>query len=125
MTDIPAEWEFETLQIHAGQSPDSETGSRALPIYQTTAYQFRDTEHAANLFGIAEAGNANREGYTRHDLNKDDDGTNVRSTFGGWPYSISGIDNSPQQTLILGGGTGSGGVKKHLCGIDAEEQPRK
>ncbi len=56
---------------------------------------------------ISEAGNANREGYTRHDLNKDDDGTNVRSTFGGWPYSISGIDNSPQQTLIMGGGTGS------------------
>jgi O-acetylhomoserine (thiol)-lyase len=61
MTDIPEEWEFETLQIHAGQTPDPTTGSRALPIYQTTAYQFRDTEHAANLFGIAEAGNV----YTR------------------------------------------------------------
>ena len=61
MTDIPAEWEFETLQIHAGQIPDPVTGSRSLPIYQTTAYQFRDTEHAANLFGIAEVGNV----YTR------------------------------------------------------------
>jgi O-acetylhomoserine (thiol)-lyase len=49
-------WAFETLQIHAGQIPDPVTGSRALPIYQTTAYQFRDTQHAANVFGIAEAG---------------------------------------------------------------------
>ncbi len=55
------EWAFETLQIHAGQTPDPTTGSRSLPIYQTTAYQFRDTQHAANLFGIAEAGNV----YTR------------------------------------------------------------
>ena len=54
-------WSFETLQIHAGQVPDTDTGSRSLPIYQTTAYQFRDTQHAANLFGIAEAGNV----YTR------------------------------------------------------------
>lgn len=56
-----SEWSFETQQIHAGQIPDSDTGSRSLPIYQTTAYQFRDTQHAANLFGIAEAGNV----YTR------------------------------------------------------------
>ena len=55
------EWSFETQQIHAGQNPDSDTGSRSLPIYQTTAYQFRNTQHAANLFGIAEAGNV----YTR------------------------------------------------------------
>jgi O-acetylhomoserine (thiol)-lyase len=55
------DWSFETQQIHSGQSPDATTGSRALPIYQTTAYQFRDTTHAANLFGIAEAGNV----YTR------------------------------------------------------------
>lgn len=54
-------WAFETLQIHAGQTSDPVTGSINLPIYQTTAYQFRDTEHAANLFGIAEAGNV----YTR------------------------------------------------------------
>jgi O-acetylhomoserine (thiol)-lyase len=56
-----SEWSFETQQIHAGQNPDSDTGSRSLPIYQITAYQFRDTQHAANLFGIAEAGNV----YTR------------------------------------------------------------
>ncbi|MFM7351309.1 MAG: bifunctional o-acetylhomoserine/o-acetylserine sulfhydrylase [Actinomycetota bacterium] len=60
MVDDP-NWKFDTQQIHAGQEPDPTTGSRALPIYQTTAYQFRDTEHAANLFGIAEAGNV----YTR------------------------------------------------------------
>lgn len=52
---------FETRQIHAGQTPDPTTGSRALPLYQTTAYQFRDTQHAANLFGLAELGNI----YTR------------------------------------------------------------
>ncbi len=52
---------FETRQIHAGQQPDPFTGSRALPLYQTTAYQFRDTDHAANLFGLAELGNI----YTR------------------------------------------------------------
>jgi O-acetylhomoserine (thiol)-lyase len=56
-----SEWSFETQQIHSGQNPDSDTGSRSPPIYQTTAYQFRDTQHAANLFGIAEAGNV----YTR------------------------------------------------------------
>lgn len=55
------ELSFETLQIHAGQVPDPTTGARALPLYQTTAYQFRDTEHAANLFGLAEFGNI----YTR------------------------------------------------------------
>ena len=54
-------WSFETLQIHAGQTPDPTTGARALPLYQTTAYQFRDTQHAANLFGLAELGNI----YTR------------------------------------------------------------
>ncbi|MFM8782618.1 MAG: PLP-dependent transferase, partial [Actinomycetota bacterium] len=45
MVDDP-NWKFDTQQIHAGQEPDPTTGSRALPIYQTTAYQFRDTEHA-------------------------------------------------------------------------------
>jgi O-acetylhomoserine (thiol)-lyase len=54
-------WSFETLQIHAGQTADPTTGARALPLYQTTAYEFRDTTHAANLFGLAELGNI----YTR------------------------------------------------------------
>ena len=52
---------FETRQIHAGQEPDPTTGARAVPIYQTTSFAFRDTAHAAALFGLAEAGNI----YTR------------------------------------------------------------
>jgi O-acetylhomoserine (thiol)-lyase len=58
---MSAEWGFETRQIHAGQEPDPATGSRAVPIYQTTSYVFRDTTHAAALFGLAEVGNI----YTR------------------------------------------------------------
>jgi O-acetylhomoserine (thiol)-lyase len=47
---------FGTLALHAGHTPDSETGSRAVPIYQTTSYMFRDTDHAAKLFGLEELG---------------------------------------------------------------------
>lgn len=54
-------WGFDTLQVHAGQEPDPVTGSRALPIYQTTAYVFRDAQHAGDLFALKEAGNI----YTR------------------------------------------------------------
>lgn len=52
---------FATRQLHAGQKPDPTTGSRAVPIYQTTSFQFRNTEHAANLFALKELGNI----YTR------------------------------------------------------------
>lgn len=52
---------FETLSLHAGQVPDPTTGSRAVPIYQTTSYVFKSTEHAANLFALKEFGNI----YTR------------------------------------------------------------
>lgn len=52
---------FDTLQVHAGQQPDPTTGSRAVPIYQTTSFQFKNSEHAANLFGLREFGNI----YTR------------------------------------------------------------
>jgi O-acetylhomoserine (thiol)-lyase len=55
------QWKPETLALHGGQSVDPVTGSRAVPIYQTTSYVFRDTEHAANLFGLKEPGNI----YTR------------------------------------------------------------
>lgn len=48
---------FETLQVHAGQVPDPTTGSRAVPIYQTTSYVFHDADHAANLFQLKEPGN--------------------------------------------------------------------
>ncbi len=52
---------LETLGLHAGQIPDPTTGSRAVPLYQTTSYVFKDTDHAANLFGLKEFGNI----YTR------------------------------------------------------------
>ena len=48
---------FETLAVHAGQSADPTTGARALPIYQTTAYSFHDSDHAARLFSLEESGN--------------------------------------------------------------------
>lgn len=54
-------YRFETLQLHAGQVPDPTTKSRAVPIYQTTSYNFNNAEHAANLFGLREFGNI----YTR------------------------------------------------------------
>jgi O-acetylhomoserine (thiol)-lyase len=47
---------FDTLALHAGQSPDPTTGARAVPVYQTTSYVFRDTEHAASLFNMERAG---------------------------------------------------------------------
>jgi O-acetylhomoserine (thiol)-lyase len=60
MTDTPT-YRPATLALHAGQEPDSATNSRAVPIYATTSYTFNDTDHAANLFGLAEFGNI----YTR------------------------------------------------------------
>lgn len=57
----PKNYKYETLQLHAGQEPDPTTGSRAVPIYQTTSYQFNDTEHAATLFALKDFGNI----YTR------------------------------------------------------------
>lgn len=62
MTDAPTKTlGFETRALHAGQTPDPTTGSRAVPIYQTTSYVFNDTEHAADLFGLRALGNI----YTR------------------------------------------------------------
>ncbi|MFF6958364.1 bifunctional o-acetylhomoserine/o-acetylserine sulfhydrylase [Streptomyces sp. NPDC008317] len=58
--DLPG-WSFETQQVHAGTAPDPTTGARAVPIYQTTSFVFRDTQHAADLFSLAEPGNI----YTR------------------------------------------------------------
>ena len=54
-------YKFDTLQVHGGQKPDPATGSRAVPIYQTTSYVFKDGDHAANLFALKESGNI----YTR------------------------------------------------------------
>ena len=55
------EYGFDTLALHGGQEVDSSTTARAVPIYQSTSYVFRDTEHAANLFSLTEEGNI----YTR------------------------------------------------------------
>ncbi len=57
----PKKYRFETLQLHAGQQPDPATNARAVPIYQTTSYNFNDSEHAATLFALKEFGNI----YTR------------------------------------------------------------
>lgn len=54
-------WRYETLQLHAGQTADPSTGSRAVPIYQTTSFTFKNAEHGANLFALKEFGNI----YTR------------------------------------------------------------
>ncbi|MCU1582210.1 MAG: bifunctional o-acetylhomoserine/o-acetylserine sulfhydrylase, partial [Microbacteriaceae bacterium] len=56
-----SDWKFETKQIHSGAQPDPVTNARATPIYQTTAYVFKNAEHAQNLFALAEFGNI----YTR------------------------------------------------------------
>ncbi len=58
---MPKEPGIETLSLHAGHKPDSETNSRAVPIYQTTSYVFNSVEHAARLFNLEEFGNI----YTR------------------------------------------------------------
>ena len=61
MSSNEPNWSFETRQIHSGASPDPATQARATPIYQTTSYVFRDTQHGADLFSLAEPGNI----YTR------------------------------------------------------------
>ncbi|MEY3663696.1 MAG: hypothetical protein RLZZ576_465 [Actinomycetota bacterium] len=61
MSNDQTNWGFETIQIHAGATPDPTTNARAVPLYQTTAYTFNSSEHAAKLFGLAEFGNI----YTR------------------------------------------------------------
>jgi O-acetylhomoserine (thiol)-lyase len=86
MTDRPG---FETLQIHAGQTPDSATGARTVPIYQTTSYQFRDTTHAANLFGLAEVGNI----YTRI----------MNPTQGVFEARVAALEGAPDTAIGLPG----------------------
>jgi len=61
MSTEPADWKFETKQVHSGAQPDPVTNARATPIYQTTSYVFNNAEHAKNLFALAEFGNI----YTR------------------------------------------------------------
>src|SRR4030042_909252 len=61
MSRIDSKLKPETLALHGGQEPDPATGARAVPIYQTSSYNFKNTEHAANLFALKEFGNI----YTR------------------------------------------------------------
>ena len=56
MTSSGNIFEFDTLSLHAGQRPDLETGARAVPIYQTTSYVFKDVDHAASLFNLERTG---------------------------------------------------------------------
>ena len=57
MTNPNESYDLETLLLHGGQSPDPTTGSRAVPIYQTSSYVFYNTEHAQSLFALDEPGN--------------------------------------------------------------------
>ena len=61
MTDKQTSYKLDTLALHAGHTVDQDTLSRAVPIYQTSSYVFKDSEHAANLFALKEFGNI----YTR------------------------------------------------------------
>ena len=56
MTSMGNIFEFDTLSLHAGQAPDSENGSRAVPIYQTTSYVFKGVDHAASMFNLERPG---------------------------------------------------------------------
>src|SRR5690606_9852109 len=58
---MPKQWSFNTMAVRGGYSPDPTTGALSVPIYQTAAYQFQDTDHAARLFALEESGNI----YTR------------------------------------------------------------
>jgi len=94
---------FETRQIHAGQVPDPATGARAVPIYQTTSYQFRDTEHAANLFALAEVGNI----YTRI----------MNPTQGVFEARMAALEGAPDTAIGLPGAlaTASGQAAETLA----------
>jgi O-acetylhomoserine (thiol)-lyase len=88
-TTVTEELGFDTRQIHAGQEPDPTTGARAVPIYQTTSYQFRSTEHAANLFALAEVGNI----YTRI----------MNPTQGVFEARIASLEGAPDTAIGIPG----------------------
>jgi len=100
---VSEELGFETRQIHAGQEPDSATGARAVPIYQTTSFQFRDTEHAANLFALAEVGNI----YTRI----------MNPTQGVFEARIAALEGAPDTAIGIPGAlaTASGQAAETLA----------
>ena len=91
-----ADWGFETRQVHSGAEPD-ETGARVTPIYQTSSFVFRDTEHAAALFGLAELGNI----YTRI-MNPTQDAFEQRMTaLEGGVGALAVASGQAAQTLAL------------------------
>ena len=97
MSDQEHQFGFSTQQLHAGQTPDPATGSRAVPIYQTTSYQFNDTEHAANLFALKEFGNI----YTRI-MNPTTDVLEQRvAALGGAAAIAAGSGHGAQTMAIL------------------------
>lgn len=100
---------FETRQIHAGQVPDSATGARAVPIYQTTSFQFRDSEHAANLFALAEIGNI----YTRI----------MNPTQAVFEARIAALEGAPDTAVGIPGAlaTGSGQAAETLAILNLAE----
>ena len=89
---------FSTRQLHAGQQPDPTTGSRAVPIYHTTSYQFKDTGHAADLFALKEPGNI----YTRI-MNPTNDVLEQRlaSLEGGVGALVSSSGHAAQMMAIM------------------------
>ncbi|MEV3869714.1 bifunctional o-acetylhomoserine/o-acetylserine sulfhydrylase [Streptomyces sp. NPDC049906] len=92
-----AGWSFETRQIHAGAEPDPATGARAVPIYQTTSFVFRDTQHAADLFSLAEPGNI----YTRiHNPTQDVFEQRIASLEGG-VAAVALASGQAAETLAL------------------------
>ncbi|MBQ0826423.1 bifunctional o-acetylhomoserine/o-acetylserine sulfhydrylase [Streptomyces tagetis] len=90
-------WSFETKQLHAGSAPDTATGARAVPIYQTTSFVFRDTQHAADLFSLAEPGNI----YTRiHNPTQDAFEQRVAALEGG-AAAVALASGQAAETLAL------------------------
>src|SRR5690606_14200926 len=101
---------FETRQTHAGQVPDSETYARAVPIYQTTSYTFRDSEHAAKLFGLAEVGNI----YTRI----------MNPTQAVLEARVASLEGAPDTAIGLPGAlaTASGQAAETLASLNRSEE---
>src|SRR3954452_23600171 len=104
-----SDWGFDTRQIHAGAEADPTTGARAVPIYQTTAYQFRDTAHAANLFALGEIGNI----YTRI----------MNPTQGVFEARIASLEGATQTAVGLPGAlaTASGQSAQTLAILNLDE----
>lgn len=66
MSPSQSKFRFETLQVHGGQEPDPTTGARAVPIYASTSFVFKDADHAARLFALQEFGNIYSRYYEPH-----------------------------------------------------------